>query len=258
MNRKRLYALAFSSLAFSLLTAGTLCAESPEGNLDGYPMNVFVGVSAPYDDVEKMFAEALYRCARSDALSENIYVTAKLIAESTNATPRATATDGSAFFVADNIENIASRLKVLEVLTRTEGTIIVAMDPRKDSTSKPYVQEFDPSGKPSWIDNPPDIPGYIVAVGETLAHTYVRDSLEAADISAAYALLDKSDRAVTESRSYSVNTETSGAYADSRSTSGSFDRGTMQISKGILTGFTVLAHWRDPATNKFYSLALAR
>ena len=191
MNRRSLFALAFALLVFSLLTVGALCAESPEGNLDAYPMNVFVGVSAPYDNADKMFAEALYRCARSDALSESIYVTAKLINESTNATQRTTATDGSAFFVADDIESIASRLKVLAILTRSEGTIVIAMDPMKDATNRPYIQQFDPSGKPSWIDNPPDIPGYIVAVGETLAHTYVRDSLEAADISAAYALLDK-------------------------------------------------------------------
>ena len=178
----------------------------------------------------------------------------------------------------DEIENIKSRLKVLEVLTRTEGTIIIAMDPMKNETSRPYAQQFDPSGKPTWVDNPPDIPGYTVAVGETLAHAYVRDSLEAADIAAAYALLDKSANTVTEARSYSVNAQKSGTQQSAGSCvdpgvdtgvstgigvgpvspSDSLDHGTMQISRGILTGFTVLAHWRESATNKFYSLALTQ
>jgi len=251
MNRKTL--LIFS---LALIGACTLCAESPEGNLDKYPMNVFIGMSAPYSNADKMLNEALSRCARSDAISENIYVTAKLIAESTNATPRSTATDGNALFVADDIESIAGRLKVLAVLTRPEGTIVIAMDPLKGAESRPYAQQFDTSGTPTWVDNPPEIKGYTVAVGETLAHEYVRDSLEAADISAAYSLLNKSANAVTDARSYSVNKESSGASMDLRSPSGSLDHGTMQISKGILTGFTVLAHWRDPVASKFYSLAV--
>lgn len=221
-------------------------------NLDGYPMNVFYGLAAPSGDREAMAAEALYRCARSVAISEHLYVSTGLVTESAGAQLQSWASRGEAVYDESSIEGIASRLKTLELIEGKEGMLLIAEDPAKTAVRRPDAGGRDKTGRPAWIDSPPQIPGYIAAVGETKGYRFLTDSLEAADIAAAYALMEASADTVTEARSYSET-----AKATGQTQTGEAGRnGVFQLSRGTIQGFYVLARWFDARKNVYYTLAV--
>ena len=129
--------------------------------------------------------------------------------------------------------------------------VIIARDPARPAVRRPYVQKFDAAKRPIWVNVLPEIPGYLVAVADTLGYRYLRDSLEAADVLAAEALMEKSAEAVTQARSYAWNVQSGTQQSDSAY----FREGVLQISSGNLEGFVVLARWHDTRANRFYSLA---
>lgn len=224
-------------------------------NLDEYPLNVFMGVSAPYSTNEKEVAEALYNCARSIAIHEGLQVTSKLVSESSSKGLLSFATDGSALYSEKDVRAILDRLELLEVRDAgREGVVIIAADPAKKAVDRPYRQKFDSDGKPTWIGQLPTVDGYLVAVGETLGYNFVRDSLEAADVLAAEALIEKSSSAITESKSYALNIDSEGSVG----TGSYFQEGVLQVASGKLDGFVVLARWYDSRYNRYYSLAATR
>lgn len=218
-------------------------------NLDGYPLNVFMGISAPYSTKEQEVAEALYQCARNIAISERLHVTSALVSESSSVDGLLSfATDGTAQYDQDDILKIMDRLILLVVRdAKEEGVVIVAEDPAKAAIERPYRQQFNEDHRPTWTLRLPEIPGYLVAMGETLGHRYTRDSVEAADVLAAQALIEKSSQAVTAAKSYAINFTSDGE--------GFFQEGVLQETSGILDGFVVLARWYDKQQNRYYSLA---
>ena len=222
-------------------------------DLDSYPLNVFMGVSAPYSTREKEVAEALYNCARSIAIHEGIQVTSRLVSESSSSGGLLSfATDGQALYAEDQVREILDRLELIEVRSaKAGGVVILARDPARPAARRPYMQRFDAQRRPDWVKTTPDIPGYLVAVGETLGYRFVRDSLEAADVLAAEALIDASAEAVTESRSYAVNVQGERPSG----TASFFQEGVFQVASGNLEGFVILARWHDAHTNRYYSLA---
>ena len=222
-------------------------------NLDDYPLNVFMGVSAPYSTREKEVAEALYNCARSIAIHDSLQVTSKLVSEfSSEKGLLSFATDGRALYSEDDVLAILDRLELLEVRdTLSEGVVVIAADPQKEALSRPYVQQVDSSNTPTWIEQLPEIPGYLVAVGQTLGYQYMRDSWEAADVLAAEALIEKSSAAVTGTKSYALNVASDGFKQDSSY----YQEGLLQVVAGNLEGFVILARWYDITHNRYYSLA---
>lgn len=251
-------------LALALLIVG--CATTENGpsvsgrsdtsilwNIDGYPLNVFMGVSAPYSTREQEVAEALYNCARSIAIHNGLEVTSKLVSEASSAGGLLSfATDGSALYEEREVREILERLELVEVRDAgKEGVVIVAKDPTRPALRRPYAQQFDSAKKPTWVTRTPDVPGYLVAVGETLGYRFLRDSLEAADVLAAEALIEKSAEAVTQARSYVWNAQSGNKAHDSAY----FREGVLQVASGNLDGFVILARWHDIKTNRFYSLA---
>jgi len=223
-------------------------------NLDDYPMNVYLGISAPYVDTNKMVSEALYQCARSIAISHRIQVESSLVSESSaQAGMLSFATEGSAVYFENEIKEILERLELREVRGDSGvGIVVIATDPSVPALPRPFTETYDLTGRPSWVDQLPKIPGYLTAVGETLGYRFVRDSLEAADVLAAEQLLRLSSEAVTQARSYS----TSSTLNTGSGSQESFQEGVLQISEGTLQGFYVLARWYDSASNRYYSLAV--
>jgi hypothetical protein len=223
-------------------------------NLDRYPANVFMGVSAPYVNTDRMVSEALYNCARSIAIGQRLQVSSALVSESSSSGGLLSfATEGGAKYLEDEIADILDRLELLEVRSGSRGgVVVIAADPEVPALSRPFVQEFDASGKPLWVDALPEIPGYLAAVGSVLGYRFERDSLEAADVTAAELLLNKSPKAVTNAQSYSV----SSSHKSSAGSLESFQEGVLQKSEGALEGFYVLARWHDAAANYYYSLAV--
>ncbi len=258
----RRFRYSFIPIAVMLIIG---CVSVPHGQLgnysgslwsmDEYPLNVFLGVSAPYADKEKMVAEAMFNCARSIAISELLQVTSSLVSETSSSEGLFSfATEGKASYFDGEVLAILDRLVLVEVRPAgRQGLVILAMDPMIGSVQRPFIQSFDSAGKPRWVDNVPEIPGYIVAVGETLGYQYLRDSLEAADVAAAEALLDRSLSVVTHAKSYSLHITS----ADTYSSSSYFQDGVLQINDANLVGFHVLARWHDAAANRYYALAIA-
>lgn len=255
--RISLYLLIFSVLCVSLVGCSHMYGHHGSGqadinrlwNMDGYPLNVFMGISAPYSTKEQEIAEALYQCARNIAISERLHVTSALVSESSSADGLISfATDGTAQYAEDDILEIMDRLILLAVRDAgDEGVVIVAEDPTRHPTERPYRQQFDEDHRPTWTVRLPEIPGYLVAMGETLGHRYTRDSVEAADVLAAEALIEKSSQAVTAAKSYAIN------FASDDE--GFFQEGVLQETSGSLDGFVVLARWYDKRKNRYYSLA---
>lgn len=223
-------------------------------DLDAYPANVYMGVSAPYYDVDTMVEKALYRCSRNIAIGKLAAVSSSLVSESSSSQGLISfASDAEALYLEDEIESILSRLELLEVRGNSRtGIIVIAADPAVPADPRPYTQDFGEDGRPTWVDSVPDIPGYITAVGESLEYQFLRDSMEAADFTAAEAIINKSPRAVTKARSYAVNAtfETENTHFEH------FQEGILQVAEGTLEGFYVLARWYDPDENHFYSLAV--
>ena len=221
-------------------------------NLDQYPMNVFYGIASPSGNREAMAAEALYRCARSVAISEHLYVSTGLVTETSGSQLQTFATRGEAVYDEGSVEGIAARLKTLEAIEGPEGLLLVAEDPAKTAAPRPDAGGRDDSGRPLWVDNPPRLQGFIAAVGETRGYRYLKDSLEAADIAAAYALMESSADTITEARSYS---ETATMTGQTRTEEAGMN-GVFQLSRGNIKGFYVLARWFDARNNIYYTLAV--
>ncbi|MCF7943479.1 MAG: hypothetical protein K9L21_03490 [Spirochaetia bacterium] len=266
MKKRFLLTTAVIVLIFSGCLTGLPDAGGPEAdyrktvplqelwNLDRYPANVFMGVSAPYANTDRMVSEALYNCARSIAVGQQLQVSSALVSESSSGGGLISfATEGGAKYFENEIADILDRLELLEVRGGSRsGVVVIAADPEVPALPRPFVQKFDDSGRPLWVDTLPEIPGYLAAVGSVLGYRFERDSLEAADVTAAELLLNKSPEAVTEAQSYSV----SSSYKSSAGNLESFQEGVLQKSEGALEGFYVLARWYDAAANYYYSLAV--
>ena len=245
-------------LLFAGCSSSTVVAkevrESTIWDLDDYPLNVFMGVSAPYSTREKEIAEALYNCARSIAIHDSLQVTSKLVSEfSSDKGLLSFATDGKALYAEHEVLSILDRLELIEVRdTITDGVVVIAADPNKEAQKRPYIQQFR-ANKPTWVEQTPIIPGYIVAVGETLGYQYIRDSWEAADVLAAEALIEKSSAAVTGTKSYALNISSDGLKTDSSY----YQEGVLQVIAGNIEDFVVLARYYDEAQNRYYALAIS-
>ena len=223
-------------------------------NMDSYPTNVFIGISAPYSDNEKMLKEALYQCARSIAISEILQVSNSLVSEYSSSKGNLSfATEGKAIYLEKEITEILPALELIEIRGDSKtGLVVVAFYPEFDNKQRPFIQTYSTEGVPNWIGHYPVIQGYIVAIGDSLGYKFVKDSLEAADLNAARLLIEKSPQALTETRSYSISktAETDNNIEDN------FQGGILQKANGILQGFYVLARWYDSNDNHFYSLAV--
>jgi hypothetical protein len=225
-------------------------------NLDRYPMNVYMGIAAPYTDRNRMVREAILQCARTIAISERIEMESRVVSEMDTVQGLISfATAGKSVYWEEQLQEIVNRIELKEVREIPgEGVVVIAADPVKFSGQRPYVQEFGSDGRPTWVDREPQLPGYRVAVGETLGYRFLRDSLEAADVLAAEALLNKVQTTMTLIRSYVVTAE----ETTTSSSSTFMCTGVFEETIGVLDGFTVLARWYDAKLNRFYSLAVVK
>ena len=223
-------------------------------NLDDYPLNVFMGIAAPYARREDMVKEALLQCARSIAINEMIEMVSSFVTESHSVLGLLSyGMQGQASYSGEHLKDILDRIELIDIKEISgEGMIALVSDPNKAAAVRPYRQSFDSQGKPDWVDHTPTIPGYYVAVGEVLGYRFLSDSMEAADVTAAESLLDMTVTAVTNTRSYQVTRE---SEIGGRGFS-AYQQGLYQTTSGYLQGFVVIARWYDPTTNHFYSLAV--
>lgn len=102
--------------------------------------------------------------------------------------------------------------------------------------------------KPTWIDNPPSLPGYNVSVGITQRRRLVKDSIDFADEDALKGII-MTMLSQVDAEFWSRSVEQQG---ESTGSTNSTITGT-----GEMTGFYILSRWISPDMSYYYSLAVA-
>ncbi len=99
--------------------------------------------------------------------------------------------------------------------------------------------------EPSWINNTPEIPGYITSVGITLQKGYVADSFEAAEEQALAQMAKQISISVSNGQ---VKLENSIGTVTTQS--------NLEIAEASIQGFYILDRWRTPDSRYYYALAV--
>ena len=108
-----------------------------------------------------------------------------------------------------------------------------------------------PGIKPSWIDTPPDLAGYLTGVGVSGQRKSVAESWE------------QSDKLAMAEIASTININIlSGMTAIERGGASSSESATVVKSNSITTvevkGLYILSRWRDPDSSYYYSLAITQ
>ncbi len=109
--------------------------------------------------------------------------------------------------------------------------------------------EIRPDEKPSWINNPPDLEGFIIGVGVSGRRKSVYESWEMAD---KLAMAEIANYISTNIKVVSATIERGG---ESHGASTSVFK-QLTISDVHIKGLYILSRWRDPDNSYYYSLAI--
>jgi hypothetical protein len=101
--------------------------------------------------------------------------------------------------------------------------------------------------RPKWVDAPPSIEGYLVAVGFTTYRSNFKNTIINSYENAVYSLI-------------SMDTQVTGSVAQSQTSAGGFSMGSeiRLEASGRLRGFYILEIWQDPTNSNVYTLAIAK
>ena len=137
-------------------------------------------------------------------------------------------------------------LEIIETIQDHDGTYMrVRLMNAEISPYINYKREISPD-EPSWILNPPEIPGYIVGVGTVLQNGYMARSFEAADNQALEEIARQVSVSSTDSRKLLENSSGTASINDN-----------IERSEAEITGFYVIERWYSPDKRYFHSLAVA-
>ena len=137
-------------------------------------------------------------------------------------------------------------LKVIKTLQDHNGTyMIVRLESARITPTLSYIPELFKTD-PSWILNPPKIPGYIVGAGTVLQTGYMSNSFEAADNQALEEII----------RQIAVSSQDMNRNLESNSTTISIND-NIETAEAEITGFYVIQRWYSPDKRYFHSLAIA-
>lgn len=208
---------------------------------DGHPS--FVVFATRRADRDEELEKALQLAAMEAAKYQGIYISVKELSQKGNAN-FGYAEDIFLDYQEELAPNYLDSLEMDRQIRTPEGTF-TRFQYTGNSTALNY-QITNPHS-PSWISEPPSIPGYLVVIGFVERHRNWWESFKAADESAmkqmAYALYGKVDNQF----------ETIDQSTETRSRTGSLGTILMQ-GEGILKNVLILARWQDEKGN-YYSLA---
>ena len=213
---------------------------------DGKP--VFLGVGARRRDREDEELDAVRHVAEQASRYMRLGARYRVAAQRTS---RRTATIDDVITQWDEsrVEAIMEDVTILQSFSDNAGTYILATvdglpAPPSGVGSWPHRQ----TGEPPWVTQPPELSGYLVAVGVEQRRRDFRDSMDSADQAALTELLLQSGatiRSRNESRTVdSVGTQEQGVSYQEAST--------------VLRGFYVVARYASSDGRTVYSLAVAR
>ena len=221
-------------------------------SLSSYADNVYVGVSNPYVTKEKMLEVAILNVAK-DILIDEFLVLNKLIISNTSSNIGYTYFDTDELFVYqdEHLPEIIKSLEIQEIyFDKDAGCIVIARDTRVEGKERVYKPTYDKNGVPTWIDNRPQVDGYIVGVGSTLGYRLLGDSLLAADHEAIYDISSQFGNLDSYIKNYYALKQND-LYTLSK-------EGKVQKELAVVSGLTNIDYWYDRENNMFYSLIIMK
>lgn len=149
----------------------------------------------------------------------------------------------------DGVDALMEDVTVVQSFSDNAGTYILATvdglsAPPADVGSWPHRQ----TGEPSWVTQPPELPGYLVAVGVEQRRRDFRDSMDSVDQAALTELLLQSG-ATIRLRNESRTVDGVGTKEEAVS---------FQEASTVLRGFYVVARYASSDGRTVYSLAVAQ
>ena len=210
---------------------------------------IFLGAANRLRDREEEREAALLHAAEQASRYVRIAATYRYVARRDN-TGIGYLEDIEADWDASLADSLAASGDVIEVYRDEEGTVVLArfpdLPPAPDlaglAVSSPRSEE------PPWTAAPPEIPGFLAAVGSSLRSRRVRESVDNADQEALKGILLQ---AGTTLRTIDDRRSVEGSGTTSAVTSA-------QEASAILRQFVVVARFISGDGRYYYSLAIAR
>ena len=219
---------------------------------NGYRGRVYLGISGPYDSDKQATEVAVMNCAKNIALSEGLIVRLDVDLRSiTKYNYEKFKINSKSIYDVNKINTILNNMKILTI-GRGEydtGVYVLAYYDGSENKSFDFHISYDTNVRPSWIENPPQLPGYITGVGVAKEYYYLQDSVEAAAFEGAIDLIFQHDKALVVSNEI-INISDSANRQE-------MTRDVFQINYDMLHGFTVLAYWYDQLERTYYAFVAA-
>lgn len=220
---------------------------------NGYRGRVYLGISGPYESDAQATEVAVMNCAKNIALSEELRVRSDVDLKSiTKYNYEKFKIYSKSIYDVYKLKTILNNMEILTI-ERGEydtGVYVLAYYDGSESKGFDFPVSYDANGRPSWIENPPQMLGYITGVGVAKGYYYLQDSIEAAAFEGAIDLIFQQDRALVVS-SEMINILDSAIRQE-------MTRDVYQINYGMLDGFTVLAYWHDQQERTYFALVAAK
>ena len=185
---------------------------------------------------------ALRRAADQASRYYSVDVVSKFYSEKVNSSFRYIK-DLDAAWDLDLSEELYEDLNIIESWQDNYGSYVLAE--LQGHTPPAITLPRNSEKEPSWINNPPEIPGHIASVGITLQKGYVADSFRAAEEQALAQMAKQISISISNGQ---VKLENSVGTITTQS--------NLEIAEASIEGFYILDRWRTPDNRYYYALAV--
>ncbi len=218
------------------------------GDLRGYRGNpLFLGVSPRLRDRTDERDAAILHVAEQASRYVRFFAQYRYIVAS-NGGDIGYVDDISGSWDDEYADSLVDSVEVIRELQDGEATYVVAYVPGLPTPPNIPDWRSSPDGSPRWIERPPDVPGYITAVGLSTPSRRIRNSIDRADQAALQQILLNAGTTVRMIQDV-VDRQRHGTQATTTSA---------QEAAATLRHFYVVARYISPDGRYFYSLAVAR
>lgn len=219
-------------------------------SLNTYPVEdslYIVAVSPKFQNNDEEVKYALASAARQISIYYGAHVSyQKFIDENIIGTLQAQKVD-----VAYDQDLAISILNKLEIVQESYGNDYYAALIKFKGADTPLIPDLDiiENIRPSWVNNPPQLKGFMTGVGISQRRKSVYESWEQAD---KQAMAEIANTIHTNIQSGTATIERGGA---SSSASTSVIK-SLNISNVYIDGLYIISRWREPDNSYYYSLAI--
>ena len=209
---------------------------------DGTPL--FLGTSRRLHNREDEWEQALYSAASQAAIYHEVIGLSKVYTEDSH---QGKGTWGEFDFQWDRSREvrIAEGLEEVSRIQDEHGTYMLFKYPDGKRVDLPSRRGWG-KGRPSWLNEIPTIPGYLVSLGSSGRMRNPVDAIMAADQQALEEMIKMLD--------LSISTQRNSVDFGSRGT-GTVES-SFELARATVRGFMVVARWHEPNEKVFYSLAI--